>query len=306
MSEREDFLSKVQRAADNAFVGKPTEAEVICRFHQSLPGEIRLDLSDQRRVSVANTAALIRQFQLKPEVIGGNEAEIQAATIVSLMASSVAIVREGSGFVGSGVLIKPNLVITAGHVLGNELNSSQYGVVSGNTATGIGVKVKIVKKHPQFSDLGGTFKNDLAFLQLAEDLDPPAAVAVPTDFDGAQTAQIVGFGNSTDSKGGGMKRFANLAIWSLECDEDPPKFSDCAKALEMTAGDPLPKDNLRIDSGNRDSGAPLFLVDSEGKLVPRGKSAVTLGITSRYIRHPGEGSIYTRLDRHSSWIATLP
>ena len=193
----------------------------------------------------------------------------------------------------TGVLIAPDLVLTAGHCRAG----IEYALVGTHDLGSGGEPIEIVDAvaHP---DLYVTY--DVAVLTLAR----PAAVAPrPLALDcqvagylreGAE-AVIVGFG-ATDSWGtewSDLLQRAQTQITDPECVD-----LDAGCNAEVSPGGELMAGGDGVDSCVGDSGGPLYLRTPDGDLL--------IGITSRAaIPAPspcGGGGIYVRVDAIAEWI----
>lgn len=203
----------------------------------------------------------------------------------------------GDQFACSGVLIAPDIVLTAGHCLG----AAPGTVVVGTNRVGDGgIAVEIVDQ-VQYEDFLDTL--DVALLFLAEPITEVAPRKLAVDcfatriLDGAPVA-IVGFG-ATD-------RFASDFEDTLYEARSTVADADCSSLSagcnpEVSPGGELIAGGDGVDSCSGDSGGPLYLLgDDETTLA---------GITSRGIigsQYPcGDGGIYVRADAIDAWLLDL-
>jgi len=204
-----------------------------------------------------------------------------------------AAVYWGSSVSCTGVLIAPNLVLTAGHCEGNltqvTLNTHDYEV-GGET-----IEVAEFYPHP---DYNATY--DVTVLVLAEDATvtprPIALDCVVEDYlvAGAEVA-IVGYG-ATDEWAGEWGSLLNEAFATVVDPICEDIGADCNEAV--SPGGELISGGGGVDSCNGDSGGPLYLLTSRGDYL--------IGLTSRGVTPSptpcGAGGIYVRVDAVTDWI----
>lgn len=198
-------------------------------------------------------------------------------------------VGNARGYLGSGTLIAPNVVVTAEHcrditrvfLKGNDVDVPQDGET-----------IPVVKSyiHPHL---------DLRVLILAHDSTvEPRKIAHGTMIGNAKRATVAGFG-TIDLRGMigyGRKRKVMVPIETIDCvAAGEARQHGCVKDAELVAG----HRGLRKDSCRGDSGGPLYIQDDAGDYF-------LLGATSRGARdrtHPcGDGGIYVRVDLCREWI----
>ncbi|MBT8495137.1 MAG: trypsin-like serine protease [Deltaproteobacteria bacterium] len=210
-------------------------------------------------------------------------------------------VREQAAPSCSGVLVAPNLVLTARHCLVGTLDRVLIGATSWQQADGDSVRIVSVYVHPTL-DVGLlVLERDSALSSrliasgcvLERHLQEGAPVTIvgfgATDVDGQQISTVLREGGALvsdvdcSSSAGCLHSGSELAAVGLLPD---PR--------EDALGNPLP----RIDSCNGDSGGPLYL-NTEGY-------DYLVGVTSRGIDEGttscSQGGIYVRADALVDWI----
>jgi endonuclease G len=203
----------------------------------------------------------------------------------------------------TGVLIAPQVVLTAGHC-GETIRRVMVGgnQVMPNLDAGariIGVRRTIV--HPQYRGFPRD-ENDINVLILDTPAGiPPAPLASSDQLRTATEVQLVGFGYNDPSLplGFGTKRqvMAPLLPMKIDSSDDlgnlPSQLGFNAE-YEFVAG----RKGLGRDSCNGDSGGPAYLAVN-GQFV-------LAGLTSRATRaamvNCGDGGIYVRPDSFRQWI----
>ena len=193
----------------------------------------------------------------------------------------------------TGVLVAPNVVLTAGHCAGN-LTRVTLGT-NDHTSGGETIDVAAFYAYPEFL---GTY--DVTAIVLAEDaVTPPRPIAMQCVIEdylyaGAEVA-IVGFG-ATDEWGavwGTVLQEAYTTVVDPDCTD---LDADCNPAV--SPGGELIAGGDGVDSCSGDSGGPLYLLTSRGDFV--------VGLTSRGVLPSatpcGAGGIYVRVDPVVDWI----
>ena len=222
-------------------------------------------------------------------VVGGKPAEEGAWPDAAAI-----FVRERFGC--TGVLIGPDLVMTAGHC-----NRDVEQVVVGTADHSVGGEVIDVYQSYSHPDFWTTF--DVALLHLAEEASTPPrmlardCVVERYLYDGAEVA-IVGFG-ATDPQAdewGTQLYEAFTTIGDADCSD---LSRGCNQAV--SPGGELIAGGNGADSCNGDSGGPLYLLTEEGEFL--------VGITSRAAVPSsvpcGDGGIYVRADAVVEWIEDI-
>jgi endonuclease G len=203
----------------------------------------------------------------------------------------------------TGMLVAPNVVVTAGHayVEGDENGGITQVFVGDNVRQidkGKVYKVKKAVRHPNYEDKA--VENDLAVLILEEKVKDvtPLEIASSKAIDNSPFLRIIGFGkfNGTSETGYGRKRLVEVKIAQYSCSvgaESPMCKYGCHTRYELVAEDPT----KAKDSCQGDSGGPSY--------VRCGNRWYLATVTSRSIKGSkkcGDGGIYVRLDRFKDWI----
>lgn len=220
-------------------------------------------------------------------VVGGGPAE------AGVWDDAVAV-RLGNQWGCTGVLIAPDLVITAGHcVRGVNVTRVKIGALD---SRGDGEEINVVEAI-EYPNSQRTI--DVALLMLESDsVHTPRDMAldcvVDNDLhDGAPVA-VVGFGSDRPSGGGNNSLLleAFTTVTDHDCSEGGQSCNrDARPDGELTSG------GDGIDSCSGDSGGPLYLLTDRGDFLT--------GITSRGTGWTcGDGGVYGRVDKVIDWIET--
>jgi len=194
----------------------------------------------------------------------------------------------------TGVLVAPNVVLTAGHCMGGIT-----AVVLATNNYQQGGEIIQVDRSVEYSNSWNTY--DVAVLVLAEDAQTePVMIAqdcILDDhlYDGAKVT-IVGYG-ATDNYGNQYTSRLNEADTTIDDADCTTMQYGCNNAVspggELGAGA-----DDEFDSCYGDSGGPLYLSTPEGRFL--------IGLTSRGYSNSnlpcGQGGIYVRPDAIIDWI----
>lgn len=198
-----------------------------------------------------------------------------------------AVGSDDGQFFCSGVLISPDLVLTARHCVPGVGKVFLRGSSLLKSSTGEYATVVEEVPHPT---------EDVALLKLSSASQVvPRRIARPCELP-AQVAEATAVGFGTTNLGGtvgyGTKRQVDLPVSDLECAR--PAETGCRAGTEMVAG----LRALDKDSCSGDSGGPLY--------IEIGGQPLLLGLTSRGVKSDsrpcGDGGVYVRADRLISWI----
>lgn len=215
-----------------------------------------------------------------PPIVNGTE-------VTSGEWESVAMVWNGRDEWCTGVLVAPQVVLTAGHCIRGASHVS-FGT---EARTGPRYTVRSKQAHPKWAR---TY--DVGVLLLDSDPGLTSATISTARLEDNVTSVIVGWG-LTDERGRQDTDYlqeATVQIWDHDCSEGG---WDCNRDVqpggELVAGG-------SSDSCTGDSGGPIFQVTREGYLL--------VGIVSRGV-HPsdhmcGDGGIYVRSDAIAAWVET--
>lgn len=194
----------------------------------------------------------------------------------------------------TGTLIAPDRVLTAGHCK----DSCASRIFVGKDITGAGeeIPVREARRHPDYRT---ATRNDLTVLVLERPVTRARPVQVATDaaIRAARTVRLVGYGttNAMGTTGYGKRRVVDVPVASHDCEPAEVGFKyGCDPGLEMVAASPL----LDRDSCRGDSGGPVYVEVAGRWLLAGATSRATKGAAQPC----GEGGIYVRVDRYSTWM----
>lgn len=212
-------------------------------------------------------------------------------------------------YLASGVLIAPQVVLTAAHSVAIGLRhwvwvGDEVGAEWGRKYEVHGRKERPPLFHPGY--IGPPYyRNDLAVLYLKEPVPDvkPLAIASGPEIDPATWVVPVGYGTMSADNiwGTGTRRFVHVPKLNDEVvtdDKGHPVVYD--PQTEFVAGKPLTVKNPK-DTCAGDSGGPVYLKTREGKWRLAGITSRNAG---RDERSCGSGSIYVRLDVFKDWLGT--
>jgi len=207
---------------------------------------------------------------------------------------------------GTGVLIRPDWMLTAGHLMGTSTFTIHKAGVTTTYSTVAGSAVR-------FPD------EDIALVQLTE---PVADVAPARLFDASMGSELgrvgtfvglgqTGTGLTGDTKPGGTKRAGNNMI-----DTDGTEWFDSPAVLLTDFDNPRnPADNrmgsptplsLEIGSAHGDSGGGLF-IEQGGRMFLAGIQVRLWYVDGTADADYGDGGVFVRVTTFRDWLAaTLP
>ncbi len=205
-------------------------------------------------------------------------------------------IGDGATWFCSGVLIRPNVVLTAGHCGIRIANVFVGGTDLSDPGAAEILSVAQVERHPRYDE--NTQDNDITLLIL-DDAATTQSVELATSAElvAATQCTLVGFGYNDPSLavGFGVKRRVTVPITQLE-KSPSDDLSSAAQTLgfrpssEFVAGRKM----LGMDTCNGDSGGPAYIV--------AGGAFKVAGLTSRATKDAakrcGDGGIYVRPDFH--------
>lgn len=202
-------------------------------------------------------------------------------------------VGSSTSFRGSGTLIGPNVVLTAGHCVEEGLSKRVYFGNDWNTATPKDTVevLKAITYKPYRGD--PDYLNDIALLILKEKVDRKwCPLALTEQINGEGMLEIAGFG-FTEVGILGKKSKTQIQVASLSCSlPTDPRGYGCHQGNEIVAG------GNGHDSCKGDSGGPAYIQVNGRRLLA--------GVTSRKSlaarRMCADGGIYVRVDSYSKWI----
>jgi V8-like Glu-specific endopeptidase len=217
----------------------------------------------------------------------------------------VAVQQDGE-WNGTGVLVTPDVVVTAGHLyIDGERNGAIEKVFIGKNVnqpgSGETVLVKQAVRHPNY-DMN-LIKNDLTVLILDRPVRgvPHVELASRQIIEGSPQIRIVGFGMiNNDRTTYGRKRIAEVPIAIYDCPAAGPSSLMCkygCNVNELVAADP----EHGCDSCEGDSGGPSY-IQSNGKWYLATITSRSILVNTVGGSACGRGGIYVRLDRYKDWI----
>ncbi|MFI9404786.1 S1 family peptidase [Nocardia sp. NPDC052316] len=217
-------------------------------------------------------------------IVGGAPTEASDYPWLAAVGSPLFLTRPSGQFCG-GALIAPDQLVTAAHCVALARQVPQaltvtFGRTELRESTGVTVRVKDVRIHPDFhdSDFDGetVHHNDLAILTLDRPQPGPVLeVAVPQSDSGT----ILGWGATSEADD------SNTHLRTATVPLVPDAECAAAYGAAFDPRDMLCAGSTAADTGQYDSGGPLLV---DGRLV---------GLTSwgKGAARPGFPGVYTKL-----------
>lgn len=204
------------------------------------------------------------------KIVGGQECRSSNGTVVKLLLFD----EEDNQTICSGVRLNSTTILTAAHCFNEFVFSVLVELASGQRIA----PIKVVR-HPEATDLGTLYINDLALVTIASPAGeiPPPIVPLAEDIALGATLIIFGYGvtDGTSQVGSGVLRFGEMQVDRVTTDSifsaySPPTTSNTCFG---------------------DSGGPAFIENKSGGLALAGITST--GINERCA--VGDQSAFTNL-----------
>lgn len=214
--------------------------------------------------------------------------------------------RFGDEYAGSGTLIAPRLVVTAGHCILDQLTNQV--LIGTNVSDPNRIVIPVVSAIPYTNIYAITnvygvvvYSNDLGLLVLRDPVKnvTPRKIATTAIMEHAIGGFIAGFGftNADQNSGLGTRRYVGSIAFGNPNDsgyEAFPGIEYVAAALFINLS------SLGMDTCEGDSGGPLYVISDGVEYLAGTTSRGVAGTT-----FCGEGGIYLRLDSYRDWIVEM-
>jgi hypothetical protein len=205
-----------------------------------------------------------------PKIVGGRECGAPNGTVVKLLLFD----EEDNQTICSGVRLNDTTVLTAAHCLNEFVFSVSVELASGKRV----VPTKITL-HPEATNLGSLFINDVALLTISppEGEIPPPVVPIAERVDTGDALTILGYGvtNGETQVGSGVLRIGEMQVNEVTTDSI---FSDYTPSTQS-------------NTCFGDSGGPAFVEDGSGGLALAGITSTGTNVTCAV----GDRSTFTNL-----------
>lgn len=210
---------------------------------------------------------------------------------------------DAAGFYCSAALVRPRVVLTAGHCDTRISRVFAKGWDVDLLDRGEVLRVAAAVRHPDYHKTPDA--NDISVLILEQPATTkPVDLATAAEMAKLKSVEVVGFGYNDRNRplGFGTKRRVTVPVAAIQRKATDDLAEAASRlgfdpAFEFVAGRKL----LGKDSCNGDSGGPVYLVTDKG--------AKLVGLTSRATAEAedncGDGGIYVRPDRHLDWIKSV-
>jgi len=216
------------------------------------------------------------------KIVGGTECGSPNSTLVKLLLFD----EEENQTICSGVRLNGTTILTAAHCFNEFVFSVLVELASGERIVPTNIKL-----HPEATDLGSLFINDVALLTISppEGELPPSNVPLAERIEKGDTLIILGYGviDGTTQAGAGVLRIGEMQVDQVTIDSIFSNYT--------------PSSTSNTCFG--DSGGPAFIEDDSGGLALAGITST--GINQRCVT--GDRSAFTNLTNQSlrAFISSL-
>lgn len=201
----------------------------------------------------------------------------------------------------SGVLVHPQIVLTAGHCFVSDERANVVALSTSNQNQLENAEIANIRRmvvHPRYEQTKQV--SDMTVILLRTPVTTqPVTIATTSELANSQKVTLVGFGNEdiNSTKGFGTKREVEVDIVSIRrtsadnLDQDEHLY-DFESDFEFVAG------GHGFDSCNGDSGGPVYITLNGDRKV----AGLTSRATATSSHNCGDGGIYTRIDVHMDFV----